>query len=175
MMTRTDAQSNPITFFCVPLSIDPPVTSQPAEILPQSRIEQQSSEWVRWLPLRIPEAYYSSCDARLGGTHSDYWVHCGVRRNACCVPFTVPTPTICPATLIATASTNSQPELAGIREFRSRIPLFAVQTNACDPAPAQLPCPTTVPRTLIEIARLQVPPARMPRSCTTPPLFHETA
>ena len=86
--------------------------------------------------------------------------HCGVRRNACCVPFTVPTPTICPATLIAAASSNSQPELAGIRALRSRIPLFAVQTNACDPEPVQLPFPTTVPRTLIANALLQVPPAR---------------
>src|SRR5208282_957844 len=75
-------------------------------------------------------------------------------------PFTVPSPTICPATLIATAPSNSQPELAGIRAFRSRIPLFAVQTYACDPEPVQLPFPTTVPRTLIANALVQVPPAR---------------
>ena len=109
------------------------------------------------------------------GPIRDYGVHCGVRRNACCCPFTVPTPTICPATLIATAFCNSQPELARISEFRSRIPLVAVQTNACDPAPVQLPFPTTVPRTLIANAPLQLPPARTPRSCTTPTLFHKTA
>jgi hypothetical protein len=101
--------------------------------------------------------------------------HRGVRRYPCCCPFRTPTPTICPETLIARAPCSSQRELAGMRRFRSRIPSFRLQTNACDREPVQLPFPTTFPRTLIAKALLQVPPGRKPRSCATPARFHNTA
>ena len=67
-----------------------------------------------------------------GGYLSCFASYCaGVSRNACCWPCTVPSPAICPASLMAVASPSTHPLPAGIMPFKSCIRPPLVEMNAC--------------------------------------------